>query len=83
MLLLISSAVMMSVPYGIGHVIDIIYTYSQQEDSQMIPRLKQFCTILLAIFVCGAVANFGRVYLMQTSGELLTPSPPLSSHFLP
>ena len=65
-LLLISSAVTMVVPFGIGRVIDIIYT--PDDTGSMIPRLKRFCQILLVVFVIGAVANFGRVYLMQVSG---------------
>jgi len=65
-LLFISSAVTMAVPFGIGRVIDIIYTTAK--DGHMVERLTQFCQFLLVIFVTGAVANFGRIYLMQTSG---------------
>lgn len=65
-LLFVSSAVTMAVPFGIGRVIDIIYTTSK--DGQMVERLAHFCQILLVIFIVGAVANFGRIYLMQTSG---------------
>ena len=65
-MLVISSAVTMAVPFGIGRVIDIIYT--KAEEGQMTEHLRQFCKILLAIFLVGAVANFGRVYLMQSSG---------------
>ena len=65
-LLLISSAVTMAVPFGIGKVIDIIYT---QESGDMLERLWGFCKMLLLVFVIGAVANMGRVYLMRTSGK--------------
>jgi len=57
----------MAVPFGIGRVIDIIYTSAK--DSQMVEHLTYFCKILLAIFIIGAAANFGRIYLMQTSGN--------------
>jgi len=57
----------MAVPFGIGRVIDIIYTTAT--DGHMVERLTNFCQILLAIFVIGALANFGRIYLMQTSGK--------------
>jgi len=66
-LLLVSSAVTMAVPFGIGRVIDIIYTTAK--DGHMVERLTHFCQILLVIFVVGAFANFGRIYLMQTSGS--------------
>jgi ABC-type multidrug transport system fused ATPase/permease subunit len=65
--LLFSSAVTMTVPFGIGHVIDIIYTTTKEGD--MVGRLTQFCQILLVLFFLGAVANFARIYLMQTSGK--------------
>jgi len=57
----------MAVPFGIGRVIDIIYTTAK--DGHMVERLTNFCQILLIIFVMGALANFGRIYLMQTSGK--------------
>ena len=69
--LCISSAVTMAVPFGIGRVIDIIYTKSQDDaDGQkMIAGLRRFCQILLCVFLIGGAANFCRVYLMQASGE--------------
>lgn len=57
----------MTVPFGIGRVIDIIYTTSKE--GNMVERLTQFCLILFVVFALGAVANFARIYLMQTSGE--------------
>ena len=66
-LLFVSSAVTMAVPFGIGRVIDIIYTSA--EDGQMVEQLTRFCKILLVIFIVGAIANFGRIYFMQTSGS--------------
>jgi len=64
--LFVSSTVTLAVPFGIGRVIDIIYTPEEQE--AMVPRLKTFCKVLLGVFIVGAIANFGRVYLMQISG---------------
>ena len=66
-LLLVSSAVTMAVPFGIGRVIDIVYTTAK--DGHMVERLTYFCQILLVIFIVGAFANFGRIYIMQTSGS--------------
>ena len=57
----------MAVPFGIGRVIDIICTTAK--DGYMVERLTHFCQILFVIFVVGAAANFGRIYLMQTSGR--------------
>ena len=65
--LLISSAVTMAVPFGIGRVIDIIY--SKADDGNMVKRLRDFCIVLLAVFICGAGANYGRVYFMQMAGK--------------
>jgi ATP-binding cassette subfamily B (MDR/TAP) protein 10 len=57
----------MVVPFGIGRVVDIIYT--KDDNSEMISRLTKFCIILLGVFIIGALANFGRIYIMQTSGQ--------------
>lgn len=65
--LFISSSATLVVPFGIGRVIDIIYTTSKE--GNMIEQLQHFCLILLCIFVCGAFANFSRIYLMQSSGN--------------
>ncbi|XP_076100291.1 ATP-binding cassette sub-family B member 10, mitochondrial-like [Mytilus galloprovincialis] len=66
-LLIISSGVSMAVPFCIGKVIDIIYSPSEQE--KMKEKLTTFCQIMVGVFVVGAVANFGRVYLMSVSGN--------------
>ncbi len=57
----------MAVPFGIGKVIDIIN--SDKSGKEMKSHLTQFCSILVGIFLVGAVANFGRVYLMKVSGK--------------
>lgn len=67
-LLLISSAVTMSVPFCMGKIIDIIYSTSQ-DTTQMVETLSYVCKILCGVFVLGGTANFGRVYLIQVSGQ--------------
>ncbi|XP_063958737.1 ATP-binding cassette sub-family B member 10, mitochondrial-like [Lytechinus pictus] len=70
-LLLISSTVTIAVPFALGKVIDTIYNTSSEEGSRddMMKRLTRLCTFLAGVFLVGAAANFGRVYLMQTSGQ--------------
>jgi ATP-binding cassette subfamily B (MDR/TAP) protein 10 len=65
-LLLISSGVTMSVPYFLGKIIDMLQTYKHEELRQ---RLKQMTYILVGIFGIGALANFGRVYLILTTSQ--------------
>lgn len=67
-LLFISSAVTMSVPFCMGKIIDIIYSTSQ-DTRQMVETLSYVCKILCGVFVLGGAANFGRVYLIQVSGQ--------------
>lgn len=68
-LLFISSAVTMSVPFCMGKVIDIIYT---SDPETMKANLTAVTQVLLLMFTFGAAANFGRVYLMQTTGYRIT-----------
>ncbi|XP_021378498.1 ATP-binding cassette sub-family B member 10, mitochondrial-like [Mizuhopecten yessoensis] len=68
-LLVVSSAVTMSVPFCIGKVIDIIYTELVNQGDKMKERLQQICSILVVIFIIGGLANFGRVYLMNLTGN--------------
>ena len=58
----------MSVPFCMGKIIDIIYSTSQ-DTRQMVETLSYVCKILCGVFVLGGAANFGRVYLIQVSGE--------------
>ena len=69
----------MAVPFGIGKVIDIIFT--QNDGTNVKERLKGIYAILMGIFVIGGIANFGRVYLMRISGVMIIPF--LSSIFSP
>lgn len=66
-LLFVSSAVAMSVPFCMGRVLDVIY--AAQEQGEMVKQLSLLCKVFVAIFVIGAVANFGRVVLIQISGQ--------------
>lgn len=50
----------MAVPYSIGKILDLIFT-----QDAITERLTQFCAIMMGLFVIGAAANFGRIYLMN------------------
>lgn len=61
----------MAVPFSLGKILDIIYTSSNNiEDARK--RLNNVCGILLAVFLLGAICNFGRVYIMSTAGRFIT-----------
>ncbi|XP_025835242.1 ATP-binding cassette sub-family B member 10, mitochondrial [Agrilus planipennis] len=70
-LLFISSAVTMAVPFSLGKVLDIIYTNNENSDDAR-QKLNKLCGILIAVFLLGGICNFGRVYLMSTSGYRMT-----------
>jgi len=57
----------MAVPFAMGRIIDMIYKGGDADSikSMLVP----FCQVLAIVFVLGAAANFGRVYLIQTSGK--------------
>jgi len=78
-LLIISSAVTMSVPFALGKIIDIIYNLDQLKSSDqecqkiaIKDRLQKVCLGLTGVFVLGGLCNFGRVYLMRISGQNIT-----------
>lgn len=62
--LVVSSSITMSVPYCIGKILDIIFTQDLVAE-----RLTGFCAAMMGVFVVGAVANFGRIYLMNGACE--------------
>lgn len=66
LLLTISSGVTMAVPFCIGKLIDFIQTGNKEE---MRNNLKRMTWIMGAIFLIGAFANFGRVYIIRASGQ--------------
>lgn len=65
--LVISSSVAMCVPYAIGRILDIIYTEAFSKE-----KLKQFCVALFGIFIIGSLANFGRIYFMNSACKCWT-----------
>lgn len=67
-LLLVSSTVSMSVPFFIGKLMDIIFSDASNHE-MMLKRLQDVCFLLGFVFLGGAVANAGRIFLMQTSGQ--------------
>ncbi|KFB36042.1 AGAP002717-PA-like protein [Anopheles sinensis] len=69
--LIISSAITMSVPFGLGKILDIIYS-SSVETGMAKEKLDQFCLILGGIFLLGGLANFGRVYLFSNASLRIT-----------
>ncbi|THV05164.1 hypothetical protein K435DRAFT_790548 [Dendrothele bispora CBS 962.96] len=64
-LLLMSSAVSMSIPFTIGKLIDFFSSANPQIPLDL--STWQASGILLALFTVGAVANAGRSYLMRMS----------------
>ncbi|XP_048736201.2 ATP-binding cassette sub-family B member 10, mitochondrial-like [Ostrea edulis] len=66
-LLLISSGISMSIPFCIGKVIDTIYSDSEN----MTATLTYICQVLICVFVIGAIANIGRIYIMNNSGNII------------
>lgn len=65
-LLLVSSAITMVIPFSFGRVVDIIY---KSDFGEVQSKLITICTILLPIFIIGAACNFGRIYIINTSGS--------------
>ncbi|XP_053661130.1 ATP-binding cassette sub-family B member 10, mitochondrial [Anopheles marshallii] len=69
--LIISSAITMAVPFGLGKILDIIYA-SSAETGMAKEKLDQFCLLLGGIFLLGGLANFGRVYLFSNASLRIT-----------
>lgn len=66
-LLGISSSVSLAVPFCMGRLIDLVHTAAAQ--GGMEETLMKVSIGLSVIFVIGAAANMGRVYLLQLSGK--------------
>ncbi|CAA7258984.1 unnamed protein product [Cyclocybe aegerita] len=66
-LLLVSSAVSMSVPFTIGKLIDFFTAPNPQIPLGL--SLWGASTILMLVFTLGAIANAGRAMLMRLSGQ--------------
>jgi putative ABC transport system ATP-binding protein len=68
-LLLISSAVTMSIPFSVGRILDLS-TKGNVEDVMLFGfTMKQFFIGLGVLLTIGATANFGRIVLLRTVGE--------------
>lgn len=67
-LLVISSGVTMAVPFFIGKLIDFIQS-SSSDRVAMKEKLTNVTLAMTALFVVGALANFGRVYIIQSTGQ--------------
>jgi ATP-binding cassette, subfamily B (MDR/TAP), member 10 len=55
----------MAVPFGLGRILDVIYSTNADETTGGLAKeqLDKFCLILCGIFLIGGITNFGRVYL--------------------
>lgn len=62
--LLVSSVVTLGVPRAIGKLMDMIVSDGFPKE-----KLNTFCVILFGIFVAGGLANFGRIYLMNSASK--------------
>lgn len=63
----------MAVPFTLGKVLDIIYTSSNDQEEAK-TKLNNVCGVLVLVFIVGALCNFGRIYIMSTSGYRMTQS---------
>lgn len=65
--LVVSSVVTLGVPRAIGKLMDMIVLDDFPKD-----KLHAFCIALFGIFVIGGLANFGRIYLMNSASKQRT-----------
>ena len=66
---MISSSVTLSVPFFMGKIIDVIQNEYSKGGLQ--ETLQPYLILLSSVFMFGALANVGRIYLLQMSGEIL------------
>lgn len=66
--LVISTSVTIGVPHAIGKIMDMIVAdgYPRQE-------MLTFCVGLFGVFIAGSLANFGRIYLMNSASKCTSP----------
>ena len=50
----------------------MIFGFSAEKKEEIRQRLNKVCLALCGIFLAGATANFGRVYLMRLAGQNIT-----------
>ncbi|KAL7276458.1 ATP-binding cassette permease mdl1 [Rhizina undulata] len=67
-LLLVSSAITMSIPFSIGKILDIA-TKSGDDGTLFGLALPQFYMALAGVLCIGAAANYGRIILLRLVGE--------------
>ncbi len=68
-LLLVSSAVTMSIPFSVGRIMDLSTKGPIDEVQIFGLTLRQFFFALAAVLTVGAGANFGRIILLRIVGE--------------
>ena len=68
-LLLISSAVTMSIPFSVGRILDLSTQGSADEVRLFGLTLYQFFGGLAGLLTLGATANFGRIIILRIVGE--------------
>ena len=56
-----------AIPLFWGKLVDIITDAAQND--QIVEKLSFLGAVLLGVFVLGGLANFGRVYFMDTAGK--------------
>lgn len=76
LLILISSAVSMTVPTVIGKLLDISKQDNNESKDDQEPLIygltsTQFYSVLGGVFVVGAFANMGRIVILKVAGEKL------------
>ncbi|VVC39028.1 ABC transporter type 1, transmembrane domain [Cinara cedri] len=59
----------MAIPFSFGRIVDIIY---KSDSTEVQSKLVTICSIQLPILIIGAACNFGRIYLINTSGYEIT-----------
>ncbi|EGS17452.1 putative ATP-binding cassette protein [Thermochaetoides thermophila DSM 1495] len=68
-LLLISSAVTMSIPFSVGRILDLSTKGEMDEVRLLGLTMRQFFIGLGMLLTLGACANFGRIVLLRMVGE--------------
>lgn len=63
--LCVSSSVTLGVPHAIGKIMDMIVMDNFPKE-----KMQAFCMILFGVFIAGSLANFGRIYLMNSASKL-------------
>lgn len=62
--LCVSSSVTLGVPHAIGKIMDMIVMDNFPKE-----KMQTFCIILFGVFIAGSLANFGRIYLMNSASK--------------